>query len=588
MAGRIATVTGTMLTPGVSRNGRLYSKALIGKAVARMRERLADPNGLPIVMRTHHDAGDNSRLIVGRLTGVQVEEDGSASYSADLYDTSPGRDLATLVTDKKPALRSVSIYGYWLGPVQTVDYEGESVTTADDLEIDAVDFTASPGVLGATVTAAAFNAPDRAGESLLAGRTPISEAVEATVQAISEDTGEAYTAKQKQDMLDAGQAMKNDSGDASYPIKSKSDLRKAIRAVGRGGADHDKIRKHIMDRAAALGLTSMIPDNWNKDGSLKESAGSTRFGELREYYDTPDSGMGAGFCIDAFNGPISLTMRACGIDPAELRVITAAAIKAACDALQAMDPDMDADIDVPGAPNADTDGDMGEAAKTLDDDEMESVAQPVAYAAAGQPLTPEQETVLRSSGLLESQPPGAVITAALVNQAIETHNHALPETSPTNSAGDSTDTLEVPAVSEPITPAAETASTPAAPVQPVIQLTQEQFAQLLATVAPAQPVAPAATETIAAAPAPQVTQETAAETAPAAATESLTKAELTEALKAELIPAILAEYGLPARKGYRTTESDAGPAAEKPLTPQELWDNRVDILLGQHGAPAAL
>lgn len=585
MAGRIATVTGTMLTPGVSRNGRLYSKALIGKAVARMRERLADPNGLPIVMRTHHDAGDNSRLIVGRLTGVQVEEDGSASYSADLYDTGPGRDLATLVTDHKPALRSVSIYGYWLGPVKTVEYEGESVTTADDLEIDAVDFTASPGVLGATVTAAAFTAPDRAGESLLAGRTPISEAVEATVQAISEDTSEAYTAQQKQDMLDAGQAMKNDSGDPSYPIKSKSDLRKAIRAVGRGGADHDKIRKHIMDRATALGLTSMIPDNWNKDGSLKETAGATKFGELREYYDQPDSSMGAGFCIDAFNGPISLTMRACGIDPAELRVITAAAMKAACDALQALDPDMDADIDVPGAPNADTDGDMGEATRP-DDDEMESAAQPVAYAQAGMPLTPEQETVVRSSGLLESEPPGTVITAALVNQAIEAYNNALPETSPAASAGDSTDTLEVPAVSEPITPAAETASTQAAPVQPVIQLTQEQFAQLLATVAPAQPVEPAATETTA--PAGQVTQETAAETAPTAAAESLTKAELTEALKAELIPAILAEYGLPARKGYRTTESDTGPAAEKPLTPQELWDNRVEILLGQHGAPAAL
>ncbi|MFJ8345030.1 hypothetical protein ACIQ9J_01375 [Streptomyces sp. NPDC094153] len=57
--------------------------------------------------------------------------------------------------------------------------------------------------------------------------------------------------------------------DGSYPIQSKSDLRKAIKAVGRGGADHDKIRKHVMKRAQALGLEAMVPNNWNADGSLK-------------------------------------------------------------------------------------------------------------------------------------------------------------------------------------------------------------------------------------------------------------------------------------------------------------------------------
>lgn len=66
----------------------------------------------------------------------------------------------------------------------------------------------------------------------------------------------------------SGAAMK----DGSYPIESKADLRKAIKAVGRGGADHDAIRKHIIGRAKALGLADMIPDNWNSDGSLKETA----------------------------------------------------------------------------------------------------------------------------------------------------------------------------------------------------------------------------------------------------------------------------------------------------------------------------
>ncbi|MFE2712219.1 hypothetical protein ACFXKI_09575 [Streptomyces mirabilis] len=57
----------------------------------------------------------------------------------------------------------------------------------------------------------------------------------------------------------------------SYPIKTKADLRKAIKAVGRGGADHDKIRKHVMTRAKALGLEAMVPTNWNSDGSLKDA-----------------------------------------------------------------------------------------------------------------------------------------------------------------------------------------------------------------------------------------------------------------------------------------------------------------------------
>src|SRR5262249_43449602 len=58
--------------------------------------------------------------------------------------------------------------------------------------------------------------------------------------------------------------------DGSYPIKTKADLRRAIKAVGRGGADHDAIRKHVLKRAQALGLEAMVPDNWNADGSMKE------------------------------------------------------------------------------------------------------------------------------------------------------------------------------------------------------------------------------------------------------------------------------------------------------------------------------
>lgn len=74
-----------------------------------------------------------------------------------------------------------------------------------------------------------------------------------------------YNAEDLRHMASTGAAMDNES----YPIADREDLDRAIRAVGRGGASHDAIRRHIIHRAKALGASSEIPDNWNKDGSLK-------------------------------------------------------------------------------------------------------------------------------------------------------------------------------------------------------------------------------------------------------------------------------------------------------------------------------
>ena len=64
--------------------------------------------------------------------------------------------------------------------------------------------------------------------------------------------------------------------DGSYYIRNgpqgPGDLQNAIDAVGRGesaGKSGNVIRKHIMARAAALKLSSKIPDTWCADGSLK-------------------------------------------------------------------------------------------------------------------------------------------------------------------------------------------------------------------------------------------------------------------------------------------------------------------------------
>lgn len=82
--------------------------------------------------------------------------------------------------------------------------------------------------------------------------------------------GFAVSAEKRRRAEKSGAAM--DGG--RYPIETKEDLRNAIHAVGRArpntDAERAKVRRHIMKRARALGLTDLIPDSWNSDGSLSE------------------------------------------------------------------------------------------------------------------------------------------------------------------------------------------------------------------------------------------------------------------------------------------------------------------------------
>lgn len=174
----IATGTGTFLAAGVSANGRLYTEAAIDRAVARMAERIA-AGGLPVTMLTHHGAEDDSTRIVGRVT--KAWRDGpKARFAYELADSAGGRDIAALASSEDPSLDSVSIRGWWLGEVRTVEHEGAQVETADDLEIDGIDWTKSPGV-----TAARIDSLKTVGES--AGRHPIYESVDETYLSVSVD-----------------------------------------------------------------------------------------------------------------------------------------------------------------------------------------------------------------------------------------------------------------------------------------------------------------------------------------------------------------------------------------------------------------
>lgn len=62
-----------------------------------------------------------------------------------------------------------------------------------------------------------------------------------------------------------------------FPITNKDDLQNAIRAVGRakgGESGRAAVRRFIIKRAKALGLSNMIPISWDGDGSLSGDSSS--------------------------------------------------------------------------------------------------------------------------------------------------------------------------------------------------------------------------------------------------------------------------------------------------------------------------
>jgi hypothetical protein len=120
---------------------------------------------------------------------------------------------------------------------------GKAAPDASTAE-DRVTMTGSPAAIAKLIHQAAQRATAPAGEPVVKAK---------------------YDAADLRRMADSGAAM----ADGSYPVADREDLDHAIRAVGRGGADHDAIRRHIVHRADALGAESEIPNNWNADGSLK-------------------------------------------------------------------------------------------------------------------------------------------------------------------------------------------------------------------------------------------------------------------------------------------------------------------------------
>jgi hypothetical protein len=482
----LATISGTALAPGVSKNGRLYSREAIAKAVARAQDQLAEGKTLSVL--THHEAGDDSEKIIGRITGMSVAEDGSARFTADLADTPHARTIASLVDNSsgRPFLSGMSIRGAWVGKVQRVKGpDNQPVETAADLEFYGIDPTHKPGVEAAGVDAFAWA---KGGATETTERVLITESVqEARVTAITEETTPAAPAAETvpaevREALSVLLAGAPEIEEAGTPPMSKRDS--GTTGSGRVWADpgyqpDKKQRYDITTKAVAKTAWSFINQQSKAakytPAQLKRIKGRIKaalkkFGvtvaaegwtiepafqvteAIAEYLNRPD--MAGSFSLNACNGPISICISSYCLDPADLAVILTAACGAAVQALAALDPDMDGDIDVPGADSEDTDGDAADTTDQFDNgDGTADLARRILAAVKGESDESLDALVAEAS---------AAQTRAEVTETSPTNEDPAPEVAA------ATQETEVPAVSE-------TTTTEAAPPAAAAAFTQDQL-----------------------------------------------------------------------------------------------------------------
>jgi hypothetical protein len=116
---------------------------------------------------------------------VSLTSDGSLAYEAVGADTALARDLRELLkptSTGKPFVGNVSIYGSWGDRPRRIVHQGEAVETADDLIIEAIDFTYNPGI--ETTTVRVETAP---GEFPISETAPIEVAMTDETPAVTED-----------------------------------------------------------------------------------------------------------------------------------------------------------------------------------------------------------------------------------------------------------------------------------------------------------------------------------------------------------------------------------------------------------------
>jgi hypothetical protein len=304
---KAAVIGGTFIRPGISKNNRLYTSEAIGKAVVRMQEQLKSPKGLLITMAPSHGKAyeDNALDTVGRVTKVWQEKDGSAKWTADIANTTQGRDIATLAHGK--FIRPVSIRGGWMEkPTVSEDENGREITTASDMSIVGIDFTHRPGVEGAEVDyVKLFESFD--------GSTPI--------EGFCESTDEIQLIKPFNEELP------DEEGRIREAVET------AVKSILE--AKNKDPYEEIKESAKKLGIKS------SKDFD-------SFVGEMKNVLESSAS-------MYIYNGAGSVSVNGNTDDDKKLAAVALRVAASAIIALNSLDPDADGDIDLPGGGSSDSD-----------------------------------------------------------------------------------------------------------------------------------------------------------------------------------------------------------------------------------------
>ena len=561
-----------MITPGVSKNGRLYSIPALENAADRLRTRIKEGNA-PVTMMTHHAAGDDSTAVVGKVTKVSLQPDGTIKYEADIADTTNGRDIAALAKDGY--LPGVSIRGYWAAPPRVEEYQGQSVETADDIEIVGLDFTKNPGVNGARVDSVVFESADGLKKQFF-------ESAEAEIE-VEEDevphlyiNGECATClTEGKDALTPGSNYADPGYQADkkkrYPLDTKAHVKAAWsyinmpkNAKAYTSAQLKRIKSKIMAAAKKFGINI----NESTAERVAETIKTLKFAqEVLEAYGS--------ICLSTDSATINVSTYV-----SQAEDLPAAAIRAAQGALAALlavDPDNDGDIDLDdgnltlstaGIPresvseDSDEDGVNNQVPGPAGD--IPKAVQNCAHCKAGVPADcvecpncgyPVAESVSQNTSDTEDVNEVTTETETQESQVAEETNEA------TETAAEAPAAVAVDVKAEVATAVAEAMKVALPEMAKALVealAPKTEVAETAATEATADEVQTdkPVTEEAPAAPAPSISEEDVQNRINTAVAEAMT----------EMRKSVIESYGPPRRKGFVTeTGASAQAGARKPL-----------------------
>ena len=473
MAKPLARITGVAIAPGVSRNNRLYTRQNIGRLVERANTRLTD-GANPITMRTHHGAGDDSTRIVGRVTKIWQDETGAARYEGEIADAGHGPTIAGLLptseTDTSAALRGVSIRGRWASPpTRTTAEDGTQVETADDLEVDGLDFTANPGVAGAHAMVVSSHevptvppAPPNSGKSWetstvhgIVEAAPDAEIVEASADVQPARAAPVAYADRGDYLPDGAKRFPLDT--AENAKRAWFRLRETEVARQYTAAQLKRVRGRAAKALTEFGVYTDPHAGWLIEFPTRVVA--------EGYGDEP--GYGGAYRISLTNGPTQVSVSCYQLDPHDLDAVGRAAMTGALAAIKAIDPDLDADIDIPAGTET------APAVETADGPET---AEPTVPPIPAEPATPQLNT---DEDEPVAEEPNTPTTAAAPSDAVPTPA-AQAEPDKLDKLTDMIGKLITAMVPAPAPAAVAAEAAPAAPVAEAPALTAAQAAMIAA------------------------------------------------------------------------------------------------------------